>query len=388
MNRTNISIMMCAAFLILGCGSPKKAVQGSSKAFFGSRLFGEVCNSNEAENVCISPLSAQMALSMAASGATGETRDEIYAAMRLEGEVNAASKEIMESINGGDGNCNINIANSIWINDKLDVKESFVNSGKEYFNALVTGVPFNQATLDRINGWCSEETKGKIKSILGRINESDRMYLINALYFKGAWEKKFSKAATGKKPFTKEDGTVAEVDMMYQNIKTSYYEDSIVQMASKSFDGRYMMMFVLPREQHGTEEAILHLAENYESCRYNMKVYEVELSLPKFRSEFSTSLTGPLKEMGIKRAFSGKAEFSGMSDEPLCIDNVIQKTYICVDEEGAEAAAVTAISMSLTARPDKLDKRTLNLNRPFIYMITDITGDNILFMGKVGNPAE
>jgi serpin B len=119
-----------------------------------------------------------------------------------------------------------------------------------------------------------------------------------------------------------------------------------------------------------------------------MKAYEVELSLPKFRSEFSTSLTGPLKEMGIKRAFSGKADFSGMSDESLCIDNVIQKTYICVDEEGAEAAAVTAISMSLTARPDKLDKRTLNLNRPFIYMITDITGDNILFMGKVGNPAE
>ena len=92
--------------------------------------------------------------------------------------------------------------------------------------------------------------------------------------------------------------------------------------------------------------------------------------------------------MGMKRAFSNKAQFDGMSDDPLCIDNVVQKTYIKIDEEGAEAAAVTGISMMLTGMPRPLEKRVLNLDRPFIYMITDYTKDNILFMGKVGNPNE
>lgn len=148
------------------------------------------------------------------------------------------------------------------------------------------------------------------------------------------------------------------------------------------------MLLILPAEGVSISDAVTHLAANHQTCLDSMSRYSVELALPKFRSEFKTSLKKTLKNMGMKRAFSNKAQFDGMSDDPLCIDNVVQKTYIKIDEEGAEAAAVTGISMMLTGMPRPLEKRVLNLDRPFIYMITDYTKDNILFMGKVGNPNE
>ena len=111
-----------------------------------------------------------------------------------------------------------------------------------------------------------------------------------------------------------------------------------------------------------------------------MTTCEVDLSMPRFKSEFSTSLKEPLKAMGAERAFSDNAQFDGISDTPLYIDNVIQKTYISVDEKGAEAAAVTAISMALTSMPRPVEKKVLNLNRPFLYIITDYAAEKILFI--------
>lgn len=383
-NRT-IYFLLGIALLVQGCNTKKHVKTDASAEAFGI-LFNEICNESDAENICISPLSAQMALSMVAAGATGETKEEIYGALQLSGDVNANSKAIIDNI--GNDECEVNIANSIWINEKLDAKESFIKDGKEYFNAHVARVPFDKATLKMINGWCNTETKGKISSILDDIKESDRMYLINALYFKGAWRQQFSKILTVKKPFATEEGKVVEVDMMHQTIKTIYYEDSIIQMASMPFKHKYRMLLILPAEGVSISDAVMHLAANHQECLDSMSRYSVELALPKFRSEFKTSLKKTLKNMGMKRAFSNKAQFDGMSDDPLCIDNVVQKTYIKIDEEGAEAAAVTGISMMLTGMPRPLEKRVLNLDRPFIYMITDYTKDNILFMGKVGNPNE
>ena len=128
------------------------------------------------------------------------------------------------------------------------------------------------------------------------------------------------------------------------------------------------------------------LIGSFRNSLKQMTTCEVDLSMPRFKSEFSTSLKEPLKTMGAERAFGDNAQFDGISDTPLFIDNVIQKTYISVDEKGAEAAAVTAISMALTSMPRPVEKKVMNLNRPFLYIITDYAAEKILFIGKVGNP--
>lgn len=364
-------------------------VNGEEKKlpFWGS-LFNTVCKESKQENVCISPLSAQLALSMTANGATGETQQQMYGTMGLADDVNAKAKETIEQLSANRYGCEVNIANSIWVNEKLDVKQEFIDTNKEYFNALVTTAPFNKETLQRINEWCSENTKGKIKSALDEIKKNDRMYLINALYFKGGWKDEFNKCKTKEAPFTKEDGTVLEVPMMNQSIKTQYYEDDILQIVVKLFDATYQMLLVLPAEGVTTEEASAHLSANYEKILGEMSIYQVKLSMPRFQSDFATSLKNPLKKMGMPRAFGPDAQFDGISREPLYIDDAFQKTFIKVDETGAEAAALTVMRAGLLASNQKPEKRTVKLDRPFIYLITNYQPENVLFIGKVGNPNE
>ena len=401
MKRITETLIMLLAATLISCSTHKNVASDvipteagmreqeiQASEYWGQLMVRVLDEEESTGNVCISPFSAQMAMSMTAAGATGSTQKEMYNAMRLYGDVNATSKELLENINSGSNGCEVRSANSIWINEELDTKEGFINSSKEFFNALVTRAPFNSSTLKRINSWCEEETNGKIKSVLDKIGKNDRMYLINALYFKGAWDKKFSKSATDKKPFTTEDGKVVKVDMMHQTIRTGYFENEDLQIVSKPFNGRYRMLFILPSAENSIADALIKLACNYDSCVSTMSTYEVELSLPKFRSEYSTSLKQPFMKMGVEKAFSGEAEFDGISGSPLYIDNVIQKTYINVDEEGAEAAAATLVSMALTSFPRPVEKRIMNIDRPFIFMITDNTAKNILFIGKVANPNE
>ncbi|MBR3615728.1 MAG: serpin family protein [Bacteroidaceae bacterium] len=364
-------------------------VNGEEKKlpFWGS-LFNTVCKESKQENVCISPLSAQLTLSMTANGATGETQQQMYGTMGLADDVNAKAKETIEQLSANRYGCEVNIANSIWVNEKLDVKQEFIDTNKEYFNALVTTAPFNKETLQRINEWCSENTKGKIKSALDEIKKNDRMYLINALYFKGGWKDEFNKGKTKEAPFTKEDGTVVEVPMMNQSIKTQYYEDDILQIVVKLFDDTYQMLLVLPAEGVTTEEAAAHLSANYDKILGEMSIYQVTLSMPRFQSDFATSLKNPLKKMGMPRAFGPDAQFDGISREPLYIDDAFQKTFIKVDETGAEAAALTVMRVGYLASNQKPEKRTVKLDRPFIYLITNYQPENVLFIGKVGNPNE
>ncbi len=355
---------------------------------FWGTLFTQVCKESPAENICISPLSAQLALSMTANGATGETQKEMYSAMGLAGDVNAKAKETLERLAKSEYGCETSIASSIWINEKLSVRQEFIDTSKEYFNALVTTAPFNKETLQRINSWCSEATKGKIKSALGEIKKNDRMYLINALYFKGGWKDEFSKGKTKEAPFTKEDGSVVNVPMMNQEIKALYYEDDVIQVVAKDFDYGYYMQLILPAEGVTIEEATEYLASNYEYILSQMLKHHVKLSMPKFQSDFSTSLKEPLAQIGMPRAFSNSAQLDGISDEPLRIDDVFQKTFIKVDETGAEAAALTVVRAGLLSMNQKFEERTMSLDRPFIYIIKSCQPENVLFIGKVGSPNE
>lgn len=337
-------------------------------------------------NVCLSPLSAQLALAMTATGATGETQEQIYNVTQLDKNFAENAKELIDNLKRENEYCELKLANSIWINKRLNVKENFVETNKKYFDAEIKTIPFDNGAVKKINSWCKENTNGKIESIVDDVKPSDMMFLINALYFKAPWNEPFNSNQTVKSSFTTDNGDVVDVDMMKQTFSTGYYIDDVIQIAVKPFKEHYDMIFVLPRHERDITDAIKHLAANYDSCINGLERYRVDFSLPKFKCEYQTILNKVLCNMGMERAFSNHAEFDGISKTPLCIDEVIQKTYIAVDEEGAEAAAVTAVKVGLMAMPERARKCTMTLDRPFLYAIRDSFTGTILFIGTVNNP--
>ena len=356
---------------------------------FWGKLLGEACREMNKENICLSPLSAQFAMAMVANGAEGKTRTEILDVMQLGDSANINSRRLLDDIatktvwnEHGD----VRIANSIWIKDGFDVKQKFVDTNKEYFDALVENAEFNQETVKRVNEWCKENTNGKIQSILDRFNDGDRMLLINALYLKAAWSKPFQERNTTKKRFTTEKGEEIEVPMMMMRYNEQFYKDDVVAMVSKRLQGGYSMLFILPGEGVKCDEAAEYVAKNFDTLLKNMEITDVNLSLPKFTTDFGMSLKNTLASLGIKRAFGGKAQLGGISDEALYISDVVQKTYINVNEKGTEAAAVTmAVAGLLSMRPSKIE--VITFDRPFIYAIVKDNSNEVLFAGKVGNPA-
>ena len=359
----------------------------TSNSFWG-KLLGEACREMKQENICLSPLSAQFAMAMVASGAEGKTKKEICDAMQLGDSVNVNSRSLLDDIatktvwnEHGD----VRIANSIWIKEGFDVKQEFIDTNKEFFDALVESAEFNQKTVKRINDWCNENTNGKIPTILDRLTENDRMLLINALYLKAAWSKPFQEGNTTDKMFTTEKGEEIEVPTMTIRSNESFYSDDVVSMVSKRLQGGYTMLFILPAEGVKCDEAAEYVAKDFDTYLKNMEVRNVHLSLPKFTTDFSVSLKPILANLGIKRAFGDKAQLGGISDEALFISDVVQKTYINVNEKGTEAAAVTvAVAGALSMRPPKTE--VITFDRPFIYAIIKDYGNHVLFTGKVGNP--
>ena len=357
-------------------------------AFWG-RLLSEACREMNQENICLSPLSAQFAMAMVANGAEGKTRTEILDAMQFGNNANANSRKLLDDISEKtvwNEHGDVRIANSIWIKEGFDVSQEFIDTNKEYFDALVESVPFNQGTVKRVNDWCNENTNGKIPTILDRLTGNDRMLLINALYLKAAWSKPFQEENTTEKTFTTEKGDEIEVPTMMIRNNESYYSDNMVSMVSKRLQGGYTMLFILPAEGVKCDEAAEYVAKDFDTFLQKMEVRNVLLSLPKFTTDFGMSLKPILANLGIKRAFGSKAQFGGISDEALFISDVVQKTYINVNEKGTEAAAVTmAIAGALSMRPPKTE--VITFDRPFIYAIIKDNGSHIMFAGKVGNPA-
>ena len=378
-----------AGSVVSGSSSAMTAKEkaGANTAFWG-KLLGEACREMNMENVCLSPLSAQFAMSMVANGAEGETKQQIYDAMQLGNDANGRGKSLLEDIGTKtvwNENGDIRIANSIWVKEGFDVKQEFIETNKEFFDALVESVEFNAESVKRVNEWCKENTNGRIPSIIERFTENDRMLLINALYFKAAWSKPFQASNTTNRKFTTEKGEEIEVPTMQMRSNEMFYKDEKVAMLTKSLQGGYNMLFVLPAEGVKCDEAAEYVAQDLDTLLYRMELCNVNLSLPKFTTDFGMSLNPILSNLGIKRAFDGRAQFGGISDTPLFVSDVVQKTYINVNEKGTEAAAVTmAIAGLLSARPQK--NETITFDRPFIYAIIKNNGNEILFAGKVGNP--
>jgi serpin B len=345
-------------------------------------------------NFMVSPLSLSMALAMTRNGAAGDTKTAMQQALRWrnftdDASINDYYKKLKEALLKTDPSTKLSIANAIFTNQSVVIHPHFISTNRSYFDATVQQVDFsNPATTSVINQWASDNTNGLIKKVIERTNVDDLMYLLNAIYFKGIWTTKFEVKHTAKKPFIDEDGAMVQVDMMKQKATYNYAEDEVLQLVQLPYGNQaFSMMVLLPKEGKRLKDVIA--ATRRDSYWTNLKTglyqAEVDLSLPKFRTEYSKQLNDVLTKMGMGIAFTDAADFSGMTDIPARISFVKQDTYISTDESGTEAAAVTTVGMEVTSMPSTPRSVIFNTERPFIYIIQENSTGAILFMGAVKN---
>lgn len=378
--KTNLKLLMIMAVLtgISACG-PKyqKPTEGSDIGFALSFFQKVSATVQYDENFIVSPYSAGVALSMLAEGAEGETKAEFADAL------NGCLFKAMDL--GGNDTVVVKSANSIWIDDNFSLRNRYVDLLEKDFDAFITTQNFaDPATVKAINNWCAENTEGKISKIIDELGRGTVMVLMNALYFNAPWEYAFNPDQTTDKVFHGISGD-KNVPMMTRKARFMYAEYQGCQMVRLPYAGdRYAMYIVLPPANMDVNSVIPYISESaYDAAMGMLAAGEVILEMPKFKLEASLLLNDALEKMGIQTAFSGAADFSGISAMgPLSLSQVQQKCYIDVSEKGTEAAAVTSAQVRLTSvAPSRVQKMTVD--RPFLFFISDTQTDNILFAGKI-----
>ncbi len=359
----------------------------SADNVFGLKLFKALHDAKPESNLFISPLSVSMALGMTLNGANGDTYEAMKNTLELHGlsetEINESYRDLIDLLTNLDEEVIFNIANSIWYRQEFAVEQSFIDVNKEYFDAEVQGLDFsNPSSLNIINDWVNDKTNGLIKKILEeQIPDYMVMYLINAIYFKGVWTNEFDKKNTKTEPFYNYNNTASNISLMHQEEDFLYAENDQFQAVDLMYgDSLFSMTILLPKENIDINNLASTITNNL--IPNNFIGTELNLYLPKFELEWKSSLNDVLKAMGMEIAFNtALADFTRInSGGNLFIDEVLHKTFIKVDEEGTEAAAVTSVGIGLTAMPEIVEFR---VDRPFIFLIKENHSGTILFVGKV-----
>lgn len=337
----------------------------------------------------VSPLSLQLALGMLLNGAQGETAAEICRTLGYgEGEtaeINAWAKLMLEQLPKLDKKTDLALADAIFYNKTMTLKTPYKDAVGTSYKATLEALDFTKtkASADVINKWCDKQTKGLIPHVLNEVDPSYLAYLVNALYFKSQWQKKFPKSASGNETFYQEDGSKGKVKMMKQDgQKFQYGETEIWQAIRLPYgNGNFAMTVVLPKEGHTVREISAAMGKGVSV--YTVWDVEADLWIPRFETQYHIGLNDILKDLGMPQSFTPKADFKAMSDYASFVGFVQQDAVIKVDEEGTEAAAVTVIGMLTAAAPIAPPQKVVfHADHPFLYLITESSTGTILFAGK------
>ena len=362
---------------------------------FGIKLFREIDRADERENIFISPLSVSMAFGMLLNGADNATYDSIRSVLGFENltneEINKAYRHLIDLLKKADEDVLFEIANSIWYHNSFHAEEAFLKTNMEYFDAEISALDFaDPASVNIINSWVSEKTHEKIKTIIDELSPDEIMYLINAIYFNGSWKYEFNKDYTRDDMFYFPDGSSGLFKMMSMQARLNYYEDDDLQIVELPYGNeQYNMLIFLPKRIDGLDNFIQSLDEtNWQNYLSQLKPDSGIVEMPKFKVEYKLIMNRILADMGMSLAFMpGRADFSRINKvEELSISRVIHKTFIKVDEEGTEAAAVTAIGIRVTSIGAEDDIFYFFANHPFFYVIREKDTGAILFMGRMDRP--
>ena len=382
--------------------------------YFDFNIYKEIAKSNT-NNLFVSPMSLSMALTMTANGANGSTLTEMQKVLGLTNvglnQANQESRDLLLSLNNNhiDGslrpgahyanssmpssNTNrpaLDIANSLWADKGYSFSPEFVSLVKNNFQGESQTLDFKDPkSLATINNWVSGKTNGKIPQILTQLQS--KLYLVNAVYFKANWANDFNLLATENGNFYLQSGSTKQVPLMHQGAKYNYYEDKNLQIVTLPYlNSDYSMQVFLPVKGTNIDSFVNNLsAKVYTDYLAKQINKEGEVKLPKFKIEFSGGLLNNLKNIGMTNSMSEQADFSKMSKDPMKIGEVVQKTFINVDENGTEAAAATAIGVATSANMDPAPKPIpfiFTADHPFFFTIENTQTHEIIFMGTVKNP--
>ena len=360
---------------------------------FGLTLFNKVLEQDKSPNLMISPSSVSIALGMAYNGAETTTRDAFEQVLNYEGlsreEINEITRELINVLVSNVGGNLLEIANSMWYDQGFPVEQDFIDLNSNYYDAEVREIDFRKANaVKTINDWVSANTQGKIDEIIDAIDPEMMMILINAIYFNCVWEVQFDPEDTREFPFYREDKSLyGPVEMM--ELKSTFnvaFTDHFGAVELPYKNKKFSMFLFLPSEGSSLEKLAGMLdGQTWKAWLEEFAEREkFTVTMPKFKFEYERSLAEDLKSMGLEVAFTDMADFSGISPVDLLISDVIHKTYIDVNEEGTEAAAVTAIVFETTSIGPA---NGIRLDRPYLFAITENSSKSILFIGKVSEPS-
>jgi len=406
--RMLLTILLITAIVFMGCvhqqnpAAPdareltsleKRLVESDNQ--FGLKLFREVNKAEADKNLFISPLSVSMALGMTLNGANGETQEAMERTLELAGmsteEINQSYQSLIAMLTQLDPKVIFEIANSIWYREGWTFEQSFIDVNQTYFDAIVRALNFDDPqSVDIINGWVSDKTHGKIKTIINNLPSELVMLLVNAIYFKGTWQYEFDKEMTRDDQFHLSDGSFKSCKMMIQTCEFDYQETEEFQAIDLPYgDGQFSMTVFLPKPEIAVDELVTKFNDvNWSAWLSHFSKDSVTLQLPKFKLEYKTFLNHMLTNLGMGVAFEPyQADFSRMHPlAQLFISFVLHKTFVEVDEEGTEAAAVTAVGIGVVSVGPERQIKFMRVDRPFVVVIREHHSNTILFIGKIVEP--
>jgi len=363
---------------------------------FAFELFGKLHAEQPDGNLFISPLSVSLALGMTCNGAAATTRDAMLGALQWQGlgmaAVNQGLQSLKQQLQAADPAVTLTIADSLWADEGVEFRPEFLEANRTFFDAEVASLDFaDPASAVTINDWVKDKTKGLIPEITTPGDLAGMwMMLLDAVYFKGTWSDPFAKDATEDGTFTLLEGEKT-VPLMAQEGGYRYLEDHKLQAIALPYGNKALeMIVVLPAADANLAEFCQGVnADDWTALLGGMALREGTIKLPRFTAKNDRKLNDVLAALGMGEAFDKEtADFSAMSASEVWIDIVKQKSFLKVDEEGTEAAAVTQVGMVGAAAPPPGEPFEMIVNRPFFLAIRDATSGTILFMGAIVEPEE
>lgn len=348
------------------------------------------------ENILFSPYSISAAMAICYEGAENTTKEQISNVFYFPTNktvLKVRLERINDRINSGSDDYELQTANALWIQEGYPVKEEYLFNVKKYYDGEVANLDFVRKPDDSrntINEWVETRTSDKIKDLVPKsmITPDTRIIITNAIYFNGKWAYTFDKQLTEKRAFYPANGEEASVDMMYMYNNFNYGENSKAKIIELPYKGNDLSMYiVLPKDNNIKEFETEFTVNDYTELKNEMdSTVNVDILIPKFKFETKTELSDSFVEMGVVDAFR-QANFSGISNNPLKVSEVIHQTFIDVKEEGTEAAAATGVGMTVGMDFSWDSKqREFKADHPFMFFIEDRRTKCILFMGKVEYP--
>ncbi|CAF4776680.1 unnamed protein product [Pieris macdunnoughi] len=363
---------------------------------FTYSMFSEIVREKPQQSVVMSPFSVLTPLAQLAVASEGESHDELLKAIGMPNDhlTKAAfyqNGQILKSVRG----VNFKTASKVYIGNNYQLNEDFATSTRDVFNSEIKNIDFSQAQRapNEINSWVEDQTNKKIKDLVDphSLDAATRAVLVNAIYFKGHWKIPFRPSATNDRPFYVTKNTSITIPMMSQESDFKYAEvpeldATILQLFYEGNDAS--MILVLPNEVDGITrlEEKLRDPSALNDAIYKMYSTKVEVTIPKFKIETTTDLKEVLSKMGVKKLFTpGQAHLSKLikGEDELEISDAIQKAFIEVNEEGAEAAAANVFAVGFAAEFIPEQPKRFLADRPFYFEIR--LNDLIIFNGVKAN---